>query len=138
MGYSIFSHSHLHLVGCKSNGQGRMVLMNLQKAFDIINQKTLLKKCVLLDFQQLNCLVSWFESYFCLPVFKWVSKINSPLLQVPTAEWHNNQQDFPCCGSPPASQKFAHPPTGKIPPVDSSRHTTTTTTKFLFSANTKG
>ena len=44
MGYSIFSHSHLHLVECKTNGQRRMVLINLQKAFDIINHKILFKK----------------------------------------------------------------------------------------------
>ena len=76
MGYSIFSQSHLHLVGCKTNGQRRMVLINFQKVFDTINHKILLKKCVLLDFQQLNCLFSWFELYLRLPVFKWVSKIN--------------------------------------------------------------
>ena len=44
MDYSIFSHSHLHLVGCKTNGQIGMVLINLQKAFDIINHKILFKK----------------------------------------------------------------------------------------------
>ena len=44
MGYSIFSPSHLHLVGCKTNGQRRLVLINLQKAFDIINHKILFKK----------------------------------------------------------------------------------------------
>ena len=46
MGYSIFSHSHLPLVGYKTNGQRRLVLIRLQNAFDIINQKILLKKNV--------------------------------------------------------------------------------------------
>ena len=50
MGYSIFSHSHLHLVGCKTNGQRRMALINLQKEFDIINRKIFWKKCILLGF----------------------------------------------------------------------------------------
>ena len=50
MGYSSFSHSHLHLVGCKTNGQRRMVLINLQKEFDIINHKIFWKKCILLGF----------------------------------------------------------------------------------------
>ena len=44
MGYSIFSHSYLPLVGYKTNGQRRLVLIRLQNAFDIINQKILLKK----------------------------------------------------------------------------------------------
>ena len=44
MGYSIFSHGLLHLVGWKTNGRRRMVLINLQKAFDIINHKILLQK----------------------------------------------------------------------------------------------
>ena len=44
MGYSVYSHSHLHLVRCKTNGDRRMVLINLQKTFDIINHKILLKK----------------------------------------------------------------------------------------------
>ena len=53
----------LHLVGCKTNDQRGMVFTNLQKAFDIINHKILLKKCIPLDFQQLSCLFSWFELY---------------------------------------------------------------------------
>ena len=44
MGCSIFSHSHLRLVGCKTDVQRRLVLIRLQNAFDIINQKILLKK----------------------------------------------------------------------------------------------
>ena len=44
MDYSIFSHSHLHLVGCKTNGQRKMVLTNVLKEFYIINHKTLLEK----------------------------------------------------------------------------------------------
>ena len=110
MVYLIFSHSYLHLVGCKTNGQRTMILINLQETFDIMNHKILLKKCILLDFQQHNCLVSWFELYIYLPVFKWVSKINSPMLQVPPAEEHKNRQGFPCYRSPTASQKSANSP----------------------------
>ena len=63
MGYSIFIHSHLHLV-CETNGQRRMVLGNLQKAFDIINHTILLQKMYSVG----------------------VSKINYPMLPVPTKE----------------------------------------------------
>ena len=89
MGRSILSHNHLHLVGRKANGQRRMALINLQKAFDIINHKILLRKMYSVGFsatQLLGFLVSWFESYLCLPVFNWVSEINTSMLQVPTAE----------------------------------------------------
>ena len=61
MDYSIFSHSHLHLVGCKTNGQIGMVLINLQKAFDIINHKILLKKMYSVGFSatQLLSFLVW-------------------------------------------------------------------------------
>ena len=47
----------LHLVGCKTNDQIGMVLTNLQKAFDIINQKILLKKMYSFGFSANQLLV---------------------------------------------------------------------------------
>ena len=74
MGYSIFSHNHIRLVGCKINYPRRMILVNLHLTSK--TTKSYWKKCILLDFQRLNWLLSWFELYLCLPVFTWVSKIN--------------------------------------------------------------
>ena len=78
-------------------------------------QNLIEKKCVLLDFQLLNCLVSWFELYLCLPVFKWVSKIKSEFSNVASTDYVVSQQltGFPCWGIPPTSQKFAHSLTWK-------------------------
>ena len=64
MGYSIYSHSHLHLVGCKTNGERRMVLINLQKTFDIINHKILLKKNVGFSATQLLGFLVWVVHLF--------------------------------------------------------------------------
>ena len=44
----------LHLVGCKTNDQRGMVLINLQKAFDIINHKILLKKMYSVEFSAIG------------------------------------------------------------------------------------
>ena len=121
-----------------------MVLINSQKTFDIINHKILLKKSVFCwIFSLLNCLISRFESYLYLPVFKRVSKVNSPMLQVPTAEKHNNLQGFPCWGCPSTSQKFSHSPLEKFPllnspPLPHPHPPDPTTTKFSFSVTTKG
>ena len=66
MGYSCFCHSHLHLVGCKTNSQRKMVLNNLQKPFDIINHKILLKKMYFVGISatQLLVFLVWFVPLF--------------------------------------------------------------------------
>ena len=72
MGYSIYSHSHLHLVGCKTNGERRMVLINLQKTFDIINHKILLKKNVLCWIFSNS--IAWFLGLSCTSVYQFSSE----------------------------------------------------------------
>ena len=73
MGYSIFSHSHLQLVGCKTNGRRRMVLINY-----ILHHKpqNLVEKNVF--FWIFSNSVVCFLGLSCtsVPLFTWVSKIN--------------------------------------------------------------
>ena len=89
------------------------------KAFDIINHKFYWKKFILLDFQQLNHSFSWFELYLCLPVFKWVSKINCCKYQL----WSSAtiDRDFLAGGVPPLAKNLLIPPPGKILPQGDSK-----------------
>ena len=72
MGYSIYTHTHLHLVGCKTNGERRMVLINLQNTFDIINHKTLLKKNELCWIFSNS--IAWFLGLNCTSVYQFSSE----------------------------------------------------------------
>ena len=72
MGYSVYSHSHLHLVRCKTNGDRRMVLINLQKTFDIINHKILLKKNVFCWIFSNS--IAWFLGLSCTSVYQFSSE----------------------------------------------------------------
>ena len=112
-----------------------MVCINLQKAFDIINRKILLKKKIFCwVFSLLICLVSWFESYLSIPIFKWVSKVNSPILQTSTGEYHKDLQGFPYWDNRLTSQKFDYfQHLEKFPPVDSPPHQI-----FIAPSPTKG
>ena len=47
----------LNLVGCKTNDQKGMVVINLQKAFDSINHKILLKKIYSVGFSATQLLI---------------------------------------------------------------------------------
>ena len=86
MDYSIFTYSHLHLVHFKANDQRRMVLIDLQKAFDIINHKILLKKMYSVGFSatQFFGFLVWVMPLFTS--FQVSIKNKFPMLQVPTAE----------------------------------------------------
>ena len=67
MGYSIFSQTHLHVVGHEKNGQRRMILVNLQKAFEKdINHTILLKKMHSVGFSatQLLAFLVWAVALF--------------------------------------------------------------------------
>ena len=113
MGYSIFSHSHLHLVGCETNGQRRMVLVNLQKAFGILNHTILMKKMYPVGFSVTHSLgfLVWVVALFTsLQV-----SIKNKFFNVASTNCEVAQQSrgFPCWGSPTTSQTFAHSPTGK-------------------------
>ena len=98
MGYSIFSHSHLPLVGYKTNGQRRLVLIRLQNAFDIINQKILLKKMYSLGLSVTKLLgfLIWVVALFTSfqvsikNKFSNVSSTNCGVAHSPT--WKNSSQ----------------------------------------------
>ena len=134
MGYSNFSHNHLYLVGCETNGLRRMFLVNLQKAFNIINHKILKKMLsVTLSATQLFGFLVWVVALFTI----FEVSIKNEFSNVASTDCGVAQQStgFPCWGSPPTSQNFAHSPhLEKLTPVDSP----TITTKFLFSGTTKG
>ena len=136
MGYSTFSHSHLHLVGCKANGQRRMVLINLQKAFDIINHEILLKNVYSVGFlvTQLFGFLVWVVP----PFTSFQGNIKNKFSNVASTNCEVAQQStgFSLLGqSPQLVKNFLISPLGKIPPR---RFRRTTTTKYLFSTTTKG
>ena len=114
MGYSIFSHSHLHLVECETNGQRKMVLVNLQKAFDIINHTILLKKMYSVGFSatQLLGFLVWAIALFT----SFQVSIKNKFYNVGSTNCGVAQQSrgFPCCRSPPLAKNLLIPPPGKI------------------------
>ena len=117
MGYSIFSHSHLHLVGCKTNGQKSMVLINLQKPFDIINHKIKNVFCWIFSNS-----VAQFPGLSRASVYQFSSQNQKQTLKC----WKYQLQSsatidrvFPAGRVHPLAKNFLIPPSGKISPVDS-------------------
>ena len=116
MGYSIFSHGLLHLVGCKTNGQRRMALINLQKAFDIINHKILLKKMFSVGFSanQLLGFLVW-----VVPVYQFSSEYQKWILQCCMYQLQSSttiDRVYFAGGVPPLGKNLLIPPPGKISP----------------------
>ena len=117
MGYSIFSHSHLHLVGCKTNGQRRMVLINLQKSFDIINHKIKNVFCWIFSNS-----VAWFLGLRLASVYQFSSQNQKQILQCCKYQLQSSttfDRVFPAGRVHPLAKNFLITPPGKIPPVDS-------------------
>ena len=114
MGYSIFSHSHLHLVECETNGQRKMVIVNLQKAFDIINHTILLKKMYSVGFSATQLLgflvwaIALFTSFQVSIKNKWKYQL-----------WSSTTiERVSLLPKSLVSQKFAHSPTWKNCPQE--------------------
>ena len=133
MGYSIFNHGLLHLVGWKTNGRRRMVLINLQKAFDIINHKILLQKTYSVGFSanQLLGFLVW-----VVPAYQFSSEYQKWTLQCCKYQRQSSttfDRVYFTGEVPPLAKNLLIPPPGKILP----RRIPPNTTKFLFSVTTK-
>ena len=134
MDYSIFSHSHLHLVRCKTNGQRWIVLINLQKAFDIINHKTLLKKNVFCWI--FSSSITWSLDLSRTSVYQFSSEYQKYIPQCCKYKLRSSttiEKAFLAGGVPPLAKNLLIPHLEKFPSVDSPL-----ITKFLLSATNKG
>ena len=113
MGYSIFSHSHVHLVGYKTNGQRRMVLINLQKPFDIKKHKILFKNVLCWIFSNS---IAWFLGLSHTSVSNEYEKQILECCKYQLRSSTTIDRVFLAGGVPPLAKTLLIPPPEKISP----------------------